>query len=86
MYYVYVLQSRKDKGLYTGYTDDLEKRLKKHKQGLVISTRSRKPLNIIYYEACLNKRDALHREKYLKTAWGKKFIKNRLRNYLRGPS
>lgn len=82
MYFVYVLQSLKDNNFYTGFSDDLESRIKKHNSGLVESTRYRRPLKLVYYEAGLNKTDALHREIYLKTAWGKKYIKNRLKNYL----
>ena len=38
----------------------------------------------MYYEACLNQQDATHREKYLKTSWGKRYIKTRIKNYLTG--
>ena len=34
MYYVYVLRSLKDKEIYTGYSENLEKRLKEHQKGL----------------------------------------------------
>lgn len=84
MYYVYVLQSLIDNHFYVGYTKDLTTRLKEHKDGNVRSTENRRPLKLIYYEACLNQQDATHREKYLKTAWGKRYIKNRLKNYLTG--
>jgi len=81
MYYVYVLLSLRDKELYTGFATNIEKRLYKHNGGLVKATKGRRPLKLIYYEACLDKRDALHREKYLKTSWGKRYIKGRLKNY-----
>lgn len=84
MYYVYVLQSKKDKNLYVGITNDLKSRLKLHNEGKVTSTKSRLPLKLIYYEACLNRDDIIHREKYLKTSWGKRYLKNRLKNYLTG--
>jgi len=45
VYYVYVLQSYKDKNFYTGYADNLLKRLKRHNKGLVVATKARKPLN-----------------------------------------
>ena len=82
MYFVYVLKSRKDGKLYTGFTDNLERRLKDHNQGLQSSTRNRRPFDIIYYEGCINIQDAISREKYLKSGVGKKFIQNRLKNYL----
>lgn len=82
MYYTYVLKSKKDKWFYTGYTNDLKVRLKLHKDGKVLSTKNRLPVELVYYEACLNQQDATHREKYLKTAWGKRYIKSRLKNHL----
>ena len=81
-FYVYVLQSELDKNFYTGYTVNLEKRLKEHNSGKVISTKSRKPFNLIYWEGCLNQQDATKREKYLKSSWGKRYINNRISNYL----
>jgi len=81
MYYVYVLQSLKDKQFYVGYTDDLKNRLREHNSGRIVSTKDRRPLRLVYYEACLNQQDATKREKYLKTAWGKRYIKNRLKFY-----
>jgi len=83
-HYVYVLRSEKDKLFYVGYTKDLEKRIKQHNSGQVTSTKMRQPLTIVYYEVCLNQADATHREKYLKSSWGKRYIKNRLKNYLTG--
>jgi putative endonuclease len=84
MFYVYVLQSLKDGGFYTGYSDDLKRRFAEHGNGAIISTRNRLPMKLVYYEASCNQQDALHREKYLKTAWGKRYIKTRLRNHLMG--
>jgi len=84
MYYVYILKSIRDKHFYVGYTGNLKKRFEEHEQGKVISTMSRRPLKLVYYEACLNKYDATYREKYLKTAWGKRYIKNRIKFYLTG--
>ncbi|HLW09280.1 MAG TPA: GIY-YIG nuclease family protein [Fermentimonas sp.] len=83
-YYTYVLQSEKDKKFYTGYTRDINLRFEQHSKGLVDSTKDRRPLKLIYYEACLDRKDALHREKYLKRHYGKMFIKNRLKSYLTG--
>ena len=83
-YYTYVLKSLKDGKNYTGYTQDLNLRFEQHQEGKVESTKYRRPLVLIYYEACLNKDDALHREKYLKTHYGKMFLKNRLKSYFTG--
>jgi len=65
-YYTYVLLSEKDKKHYTGYTKNLKLRFEKNSKGLVDSTKNRRPLKLIYFEACLNQKDALKREKYLK--------------------
>ncbi len=63
-YIVYVLESEKDKKFYTGYTKDIELRFEQHQNGEVDSTKNRRPLNLIYFEACLNRGDATRREKY----------------------
>lgn len=84
MHYAYVLISDKDGKKYVGYTKNLKLRFEQHEKGLVNSTKGRRPLKLIYYEACLNQQDATHREKYLKTYHGKMFIKNRLKSYLTG--
>lgn len=67
--------------LYTGYTNDLKKRVEQHKNGEVKSTMNRRPLKLVYYEACLDQQDATRREKYLKSGSGKIYIKNRLKNF-----
>jgi len=84
MYYVYILRSKLDNNFYVGYTHDLKKRIQVHDEGLVVSTKHRRPLTLVYFEACLNQQDATHREKYLKSSWGKRYIKSRLKNYLTG--
>lgn len=81
-YYVYVLHSSKDNNFYVGYTNDIKKRVVEHNSGKVKSTKFRRPLKLIYWEGCLSQKDALKREKYLKTAWGKRYIKIRVGDYL----
>ncbi|MFA7315199.1 MAG: GIY-YIG nuclease family protein [Candidatus Paceibacterota bacterium] len=83
-YYTYVLHSSKDNRFYTGCTDDLKSRFEQHTRGYVPSTKDRRPLKLVYYESCLSKKDAFHREKYLKTHLGKLFLRNRLKSYLTG--
>jgi len=82
--YVYVLRSSVDGQFYVGLTRDLRARLQAHNSGQVPSTKKRVPLELVYWEGCLNESDAAQREKYLKTAWGKRYIKGRLRRYLTG--
>jgi putative endonuclease len=84
MFYTYVLQSKKDMHSYVGFTKNLKLRFEQHKKGLVESTKDRRPLELIYYEACLDEKDAIRREKYLKTYLGKMFLRNRLKSYLTG--
>ena len=82
--YVYVLRSLRDQQFYVGFTTDLRARVKSHNGGAVPSTCERTPLALVYWEGCLDQADATAREKYLKSAWGKRYIKNRLRHYLTG--
>lgn len=70
MYYVYILQSLKDKGLYIGYSNNLKRRIKEHQKGLVFATKGRLPIKLIHYQAFLSKEDATDCEKYLKTTRG----------------
>jgi len=81
-YYVYVLQSEKDRKFYIGCASNIEKRLEEHNSGEVSTTRNRRPLKLIYWEGCLNQKDAASRERYLKTTWGKRYIKSRLKEYI----
>jgi len=84
MFYVYVLKSLADGGLYIGCSGDLKTRVRSHSNGKVESTRKRLPIELIYYEACRHKEDAFRREKYLKTTYGRRYIKHRLLNYFTG--
>lgn len=81
-FYTYILLSEKDGNKYTGCTSDLPLRFEDHNKGKVPSTKHRRPLKLIYFEACLNKEDAFKREKYLKTHYGKMYLGNRLKSYL----
>jgi len=84
MYYTYVLQCEKDNGFYVGFTKNLKLRFEENTKGRVDSTKQRRPLKLIYYEACLFQEDATKREKYLKTYNGRIFIYKRLKSYLTG--
>ena len=78
MYYIYVLKSLVDKKLYTGFSSNLRERIKEHNSGNVQSTRNRRPLELIYYEAYKEKINALKREKFLKTTKGKQQLKKQI--------
>jgi len=77
-YYTYVLKSLNDAKFYIGWTDDLKSRLDKHNKGSVQATKTRVPLKLVYFEACLSKEKAIQREKTLKTGFGRKYLKNRI--------
>ncbi len=80
-YWVYVLESIKDKKRYIGFTTNLNKRLKEHNSGSVFSTKPRLPFKIIYAEVCINETDARRREEYFKTTDGRRFLAKRLKTY-----
>lgn len=66
MFYIYVLKSIKDKDLYIRFTKDLKRRVKEHNDGLISSTKLRKPLELIYCEGYKSEKDARKRERNLK--------------------
>jgi len=81
-YYTYILRSKRTGNLYTGFSNNLRKRLKEHNKNKVSSTKGRGPFEVVYYEACDNLEDAHARELYLKSGMGKRYIKNRLKRFL----
>src|SRR4051812_3504769 len=84
MYKVYVLENSDDKGWYIGQTDDIDRRLKQHNNGNGGRTTKMKsgPWKLIYAEAYCDKRDALGREKFLKSGSGHTYLKKQMRYYL----
>ena len=82
MYYVYLLRSGRINKIYTGYTNDLRKRIIDHKSKQVHTTARMGDVKLIFYEAFTDERDARRREKYLKTTKGKRAIKLMLKNSL----
>jgi putative endonuclease len=66
MAYVYMVRCR-DGSLYTGWTTDLEKRVKTHNAGQGAKyTRSRLPVELVYYEELDTREAALRREAAIK--------------------
>ena len=81
-HFVYLLESIESDHLYVGYyPENVGERLKKHNNGEVFSTKSYRPWELVFYEAYLNQKDALRREKYLKTNQGARMLKLMLREY-----
>jgi len=77
MYTVYVLQDKSGK-LYKGLTNNLKRRLAEHKRGKTITTRKMNGLEVIYTEEFKMASEARKREKYFKTAAGRRFLKSKL--------
>jgi putative endonuclease len=75
-YYTYILRSQKDEKYYYGSTNNIENRLKKHNKGDVKSTKSRRPLEVIYSECFDSRAEAWRREYFFKTIEGYKWLKS----------
>ncbi|OGZ84209.1 MAG: excinuclease ABC subunit C [Candidatus Staskawiczbacteria bacterium RIFOXYC1_FULL_38_18] len=78
MFYVYIIQSQKDKSYYTGCTEDLKNRLKEHNAGKAKFTSSKMDYVLAWYCAFNDKKKALNFEKYLKQGSGFAFARKRL--------
>ena len=78
MYYVYVLHSEKDNKRYIGFTDNLERRIREHNSGKVRSTKLRIPFKLVYFENTNSIIEARKRERYFKSGFGRKYVKNRI--------
>jgi putative endonuclease len=84
MYYVYLLESKEKRNWYIGYSSDLRKRIQNHMSDNGGQTTSRQnDWELIYYESYLDQKDALGREKFLKSGSGRKYLKKQLTNYLK---
>ena len=84
MYYIYILYSKHKDRFYVGSTNNLKRRISEHKRNKVYTTYRMQNPKLIYYEACISKKDAQNREKQLKTGFGRGYIKRRLKNFLSG--
>jgi len=78
MFYTYILLSKIADKTYTGHTINLEKRLKKHNNGKEVFSKRYKPWKIIYSESFLNEVESIKREKYFKSATGRRWMKKNL--------
>ena len=78
MYYVYILQSQKDKSYYTGTTENLKRRIKEHNWYLVKYSKSKAPFRLAWFCAFKDKKKALDFERYLKQGSGFAFARKRL--------
>ncbi|MEK7611970.1 MAG: GIY-YIG nuclease family protein [Patescibacteria group bacterium] len=77
MYTVYVLQDKNDK-IYKGFTNNLARRLKEHRSGMSRTTSRMEELVVVYTETYKTLAEARKRELYLKSAAGRRFLKNKI--------
>jgi putative endonuclease len=73
MFTVYLLQSVRGKR-YVGHTSDLDRRLLEHNSGLCKTTKTDRDWKVIYSEEYTTKREAIKRERWMKTGIGQDFI------------
>jgi predicted GIY-YIG superfamily endonuclease len=77
LWYVYIIKCSNGI-LYTGCTNNLEDRIKRHNAGEVIATRNNLPVEIVTYIVFTDKYKAYEFEKYLKKGSGRAFSKRHL--------
>ena len=82
MYFTYILKLNNN-NLYTGSTSNIKQRLNDHNLGRVKSTKSKRPVKLIYFEVYKLKSDAQRRERFLKTTEGKRLLRQQLRDILK---
>ena len=82
IYYIYTVYDKLNKRFYVGITNNLKRRIQEHHRGKTQTTDRMINPKLIYFEACLNKKDATAREKQLKTGFGRGYLKRRLSNFL----
>ena len=83
MHWIYFIYSKKASNVYVGCTGNLKKRLKEHQNGLVESTRNRRPLILIHKEQYSNLSLARKREEYFKSLYGSRERKRIVKEYLK---
>jgi putative endonuclease len=77
VFYSYILKSLADGKYYFGSTNDIHKRLERHNQGKVRSTKGRRPFTLIYYEEFKTRAEAYNRELFFKSLQGKIWLKEK---------
>jgi putative endonuclease len=82
MWYTYILQSKKNKNLYVGHSSDLKRRFTEHNQKRGGSYSSKNaPFDLIFYEAYVEKEDAVNSELFYKSGYGREVLKGKLKKY-----
>jgi putative endonuclease len=78
MFYAYVIKSLANGQFYKGHCENLEKRLDQHNAGKTRSIKHATPFKIVYHEAFETREQAIIREKYFKTAAGRRYLQRKL--------
>ena len=81
MYFIYILESKTDNSFYIGQTNDLQKRLDFHNQGLSKYTSRKLPWEIVYFEEYKTRTEAIKRERFLKQQRNRSFYKSLINNW-----
>lgn len=81
-YFVYTLFSLKDNKFYVGFTTDIHQRINDHKSGYVTATNNRLPIKLIHFEYFSNREDAIAREKFFKSGFGREQMRLALKKTL----
>ena len=81
-FFVYILQSEVDGSLYTGQTNNLNERLKRHNNGLIRSSKSKAPFKLGYVECYETRAEAMWREWELKKKWNTDRKKKLVREFV----
>ncbi|OGM13760.1 hypothetical protein A3A76_03025 [Candidatus Woesebacteria bacterium RIFCSPLOWO2_01_FULL_39_23] len=81
-FYVYIPYSLRDNGFYISLTYNLKRRLLEHSHRMVDATKTGVPLKLIHYEYFINLEDAKARERFLKSGYGRKQLKEILKRTL----
>ena len=79
-YYVYILKSEKTNRYYVGQTNDVEKCLERHNNGLVKSTKPYLPWKVCYFEVFSSRSEAILREREIKAKKSKKYLEYLISN------
>ena len=77
-YHFYILLSKRDGNYYYGHTSNLRERLRKHREGLTRSTKSRRPLELVYFEPSATRKESLCRERQFKNGRIRKETRDKL--------
>ena len=78
MFFAYVVRSISTGYLYKGHCENLEERLKQHNSRMTESIRKYIPFEMVYFESFETRGEAIVREKYFKSAAGRRFLKSKL--------